>query len=237
MRQYGLKGGVLEALKGACFPCALAQQALFLTMAERKGFLRFPWETAEKWKVPSTEVETFDVVVVGSSGAGVTSLVRACVGAPRPHGGKKKDAEVKKTREFSVGLRLIKLPGHPLASLRFWDLPCDAAATLPEDQLRTADAVVLVFNADLYASFESSIALYDSLFKDHAGVKILLGNVHADRAQDDTCEFMQNVDDAATQRGMAACMLAAHTHSAQGSKRLVDTILKAILQKRRQQKK
>ena len=260
MHRYGIPGGTLEAAKGVCWPIALAQHRAFLNEVSKDGNWRFPWESGDAWSVQRPETPVFNVVVLGSAGAGVTSFVHAAVGA------KKTDEEARgleRPRDFAVGARLVKTKGR-IAVVNFWDVPAASDVEIPTDFLLEADAVILVFNADDISSLHYSLDLYDDIFAaettttnlwdypsgsssspeeeehdDYQGpaesqqnktppVRLLLGNVHRDRAVDDACEFTTDVDHAAAVRRMATCMLAVHAPSSQGTKLLVETLVEKI---------
>lgn len=127
---------------------------------------------------------------------------------------------------FSVATRLVQVDGAT-AVLNLWELAAVPDIDLPRDF--QADAVVAVFNADRRQSLDDTLTRYREAVPTPPPVRFLVGNVHRHRALDDTCEFLEDVDQAAASLGMEACLLSAHAPSAYGTKVLVDRLAQRLM--------
>lgn len=226
MRLYGIRGGWWEAAKGLAAPCALAQHSSFVATTAEKNRLRWPWESPRLWDTSARPpAKAFDVVVLGSPGASASELVRALAGLEQLGSPGSRSA-------FAVATRLVHVPGYPMAVLNLWEVDAGAEIDLPADFAKRAHGVLCVFDADSRRSLEDAARCYSRRFlgDDDARppVRVLLGNVHRYRFLDDACDFLDDVDAAATRLDMQVCTLAAHAPTAHGTKLLLETLATQI---------
>jgi len=216
-------------LDGRCYPVAILQHMAFLTAADADDALRWPWESAAtSTGAQGAASATFDVVVIGPPRCGVSSFVRAMVGAPAaaPAAADADADALGRPTMVAVGTRVLAR-GQPPAVFHFWDAAADADVCAGRSLFETADAVVVVFNPDLRESLDDALRVYCEAFAGapEPKTRVLCGNVRANRREGDTCEFGDAVSAAGEAAKMHVAMLALQAPSAAGSKKLLDFLV------------